>query len=99
MFIYYRVLGLVANVALCINMLCLLALLTSLGATLTLPGVAGIILTIGMAVDANVIIYERLKEEFKKRVLPFAIRAGWLPLCPLGHLRCEYHHGYCVCGF
>ena len=66
MLLYYRTLGLVANAALCMNMLCLLALLTSLGATLTLPGVAGIILTIGMAVDANVIIYERLREELKK---------------------------------
>ena len=78
MFIYYRVLGLVANVALCLNMLCLLALLTSLGATLTLPGVAGIILTIGMAVDANVIIYERLKEELRKgSSLVLAVRDGY----------------------
>ena len=78
MFIYYRVLGIVANLALCMNMLCLLALLTSLGATLTLPGVAGIILTIGMAVDANVIIYERLKEELKKgSSLLLAVRDGY----------------------
>ena len=78
MFLYYRVLGFVANVALCLNMLCLLALLTSLGATLTLPGVAGIILTIGMAVDANVIIYERLKEELKKgSSLLLAVRDGY----------------------
>ncbi len=75
---YYRILGLVANVALCMNMLCLLALLTSLGATLTLPGVAGIILTIGMAVDANVIIYERLKEELKKgSAFLLAVRDGY----------------------
>ena len=78
MLLYYRVLGLVANVALCMNMLCLLALLTSLGATLTLPGVAGIILTIGMAVDANVIIYERLKEEIKKgSAIMLAVRDGY----------------------
>ena len=78
MLFYYRTLGLVANVALCMNMLCLLALLTSLGATLTLPGVAGIILTIGMAVDANVIIYERLKEELKKgSALMLAVRDGY----------------------
>lgn len=78
MFLYYRALGLVANLALCLNMLCLLALLTSLGATLTLPGVAGIILTIGMAVDANVIIYERLREELKKgSAMAMAIRDGY----------------------
>ena len=78
MLLYYRTLGLVANVALCMNMLCLLALLTSLGATLTLPGVAGIILTIGMAVDANVIIYERLKEELRKgSALMLAVRDGY----------------------
>ena len=78
MLLYYKTLGLVANAALCMNVLCLLALLTSLGATLTLPGVAGIILTIGMAVDANVIIYERLKEELKKgSSLILAVRDGY----------------------
>ena len=78
MLLYYRVLGVVANLALCMNMLCLLSLLTSLGATLTLPGVAGIILTIGMAVDANVIIYERLKEELRKgSSLALAVRDGY----------------------
>ena len=78
MFIYYRILGLVANLALCMNILCLLALLTSLGATLTLPGVAGIILTIGMAVDANMIIFERLKEELRKgSSIMLAVRDGY----------------------
>ncbi len=78
MFLYYRTLGIVANVALCMNILLLLALLTSLGATLTLPGVAGIILTIGMAVDANVIIYERLKEELKKgSSIALAVKDGY----------------------
>ncbi|MCB0385358.1 MAG: protein translocase subunit SecD [Bdellovibrionales bacterium] len=66
MVIYYRGLGVVANIALCLNVLFLLAILTSLGATLTLPGVAGIALTIGMAVDANIIIFERIKEELRK---------------------------------
>ena len=66
MLIYYRGLGVVANVALTLNVLFLLAILTSLGATLTLPGVAGIALTIGMAVDANIIIFERIKEELRK---------------------------------
>ena len=78
MFIYYRVLGVVANFALCMNILFLLAILTSLGATLTLPGVAGIILTIGMAVDANVIIYERLREELRKgSSMALAVRDGY----------------------
>ena len=78
MLLYYRMLGVVANLALCMNMLCLLSLLTSLGATLTLPGVAGIILTIGMAVDANVIIYERLKEELRKgSSLALAVKDGY----------------------
>ena len=78
MFIYYRLLGVVANFALCMNILFLLAILTSLGATLTLPGVAGIILTIGMAVDANVIIYERLREELRKgSSMGLAVRDGY----------------------
>ena len=78
MLFYYRLIGLVANMALCMNILCLLALLTSLGATLTLPGVAGIILTIGMAVDANVIIYERLREELRKgSAILLAVRDGY----------------------
>jgi preprotein translocase subunit SecD len=66
MLLYYGVLGLVAATALGLNVVCLLALLTGLGATLTLPGIAGIILTMGMAVDSNVIIFERIKEEFRK---------------------------------
>jgi len=60
---YYRWLGLVADAALILNMLILLSALRAFGATLTLPGIAGIILTIGMTVDANVIIFERIKEE------------------------------------
>ncbi|WP_341790273.1 protein translocase subunit SecD [Rickettsia endosymbiont of Polydrusus tereticollis] len=62
----YGVLGLFANIALSIAMLYILALLSLFQATLTLPGIAGIILTIGMAVDANVLIYERIKEELRK---------------------------------
>tara|TARA_B100000959_G_scaffold203058_1_gene212619 strand:- start:1004 stop:2173 length:1170 start_codon:yes stop_codon:yes gene_type:complete len=61
----YRFLGIVANTALIINLLLLLGMLTILEATLTLPGIAGIILTVGMAVDANVLIYERIKEEMR----------------------------------
>jgi protein-export membrane protein SecD len=63
MLLYYRGAGLIANIAVGLNVAFLLALLAAFGATLTLPGIAGIILTIGMAVDANVIIYERIREE------------------------------------
>ena len=63
MFLKYRFLGIIANLALIINLILLLGILTILEATLTLPGIAGIILTVGMAVDANVLIFERIKEE------------------------------------
>jgi len=62
----YRVFGLIANIALVTNLFLLVGVLTLFGATLTLPGIAGIILTVGMAVDANVLIFERIKEEIKK---------------------------------
>ena len=65
MFYKYRVFGLIANTALIANLLMLVGVLTILEATLTLPGIAGIILTVGMAVDANVLIFERIKEELK----------------------------------
>jgi preprotein translocase subunit SecD len=65
MLAYYRVFGLIANVALVLNLILLSALLSLLGATLTLPGIAGIVLTVGMAVDANVLIYERIREELR----------------------------------
>jgi preprotein translocase subunit SecD len=78
MMFFYGFMGAIATVALGLNIICLLALLTGLGATLTLPGVAGIILTMGMAVDANVIIFERIKEEFKKgSSLKLAIADGF----------------------
>ena len=62
----YRIFGLIANIALITNLFLLIGVLTLFGATLTLPGIAGIILTVGMAVDANVLIFERIKEEIKK---------------------------------
>ena len=65
MFIRYKIFGLIANVALIVNLFLLVGILTIFEATLTLPGIAGIILTVGMAVDANVLIYERIKEELK----------------------------------
>jgi preprotein translocase subunit SecD len=65
MSIYYKVFGLIANFSLIFNMAVLVALLSMIQATLTLPGIAGIVLTMGMAVDANVLIYERIKEEMR----------------------------------
>ncbi|MDC0455905.1 protein translocase subunit SecD [Candidatus Pelagibacter sp.] len=66
MFIKYKIFGLIANITLLINLFFLVGILTLFEATLTLPGIAGIILTVGMAVDANVLIFERIKEECKK---------------------------------
>jgi len=78
MFALYRILGLVANLALILNMLIVFAALNVFGAVLTLPGFAGIILTIGMTVDANVIIFERVKEERRTGKSPLsAVRAGF----------------------
>ena len=65
MFVKYKIFGLITNVTLIINLFILLGILTLFEATLTLPGIAGIILTVGMAVDANVLIFERIKEELK----------------------------------
>jgi len=66
LFVYYRAMGMVAASSIVVNILCLLALLAAFGATLTLPGIAGIALTVGFAVDANVLIQERIKEELAK---------------------------------
>jgi len=78
MAIYYRVFGLVANVALTFNLVLLVAVLSLLQATLTLPGIAGIVLTVGMAVDANVLIFERIREEIRLGNTPQAsIFAGY----------------------
>ncbi|MEO7298500.1 MAG: protein translocase subunit SecD, partial [Verrucomicrobiota bacterium] len=63
MLVYYMLAGLVANVALILNLIILLGVMCSIGTTLTLPGIAGVVLTIGMAVDANVLIFERIREE------------------------------------
>ena len=74
----YRTFGLFANLALMINMVFIVAVLTTIGATLTLPGIAGIVLTIGMAVDANVIIFERIKEEIRRKKNTFdAVKNGY----------------------
>ena len=72
MYLIYGIFGIFANLALIFNLLILLAILTLIKATLTLPGIAGIVLTIGMAVDANVLIFERIKEEIKHGLSPIA---------------------------
>ena len=78
MAIYYKVFGLVADLVLVANVVLLTALLSMMHASLSLPGIAGIILTVGIAVDANVLIYERVREELRKGVSPqAAIRAGF----------------------
>lgn len=79
MWTYYRKLGLLANIALIVNLMLLVALMSFIGATLTLPGIAGIVLTLGMAVDANVLIYERIREEIDAAALSVrdAVRAGF----------------------
>jgi preprotein translocase subunit SecD len=75
---YYRKFGMIANLALVLNMVLIIAALSMLQATLTLPGIAGIVLTIGMAVDANVLIYERIREEIRFGNTPqAAIHAGF----------------------
>ncbi|RUR08501.1 protein translocase subunit SecD [Legionella sp. km772] len=78
MLVYYRVFGMIANFALLLNLILLVALLSIIDATLTLPGIAGIVLTVGMAVDANVLIYERIREELRHGLSPqAAIHAGY----------------------
>jgi preprotein translocase subunit SecD len=78
MLIYYRVFGLFANISLIANLIILTAAMSAIGATLTLPGIAGIVLTLGMAVDANVLIFARIREELKNSVSPqTAISAGF----------------------
>ncbi|MGW8247061.1 MAG: protein translocase subunit SecD [Acidiferrobacterales bacterium] len=78
MIVYYRVFGLIANIALLCNVVLIVAILSIVQATLTLPGIAGILLTVGMAVDANVLIFERIREELRNGNTPQAsIAAGY----------------------
>ncbi len=78
MILYYRVFGVAAVIALTTNLILLVACMSLLGATLTLPGIAGIVLTVGMAVDANVLIFARIREELARRMSPqMAINAGF----------------------
>ena len=78
MLLYYKAFGMFANIALACNLLLLVAVMSLLGATLTLPGIAGIVLTVGMAVDANVLIFSRIREELKGGMSPqSAIYSGY----------------------
>lgn len=78
MLIFYRLFGLIANIALALNLVIMIAIMSILGSSLTLPGIAGIVLTIGMAVDANVLIFERIREELALGIKPkSAIVAGF----------------------
>ncbi len=90
MLIYYNTSGWIANIALILNLLFTIGVLTGLGATLTAPGIAGLVLTIGMAVDTNVLIYERIKEELSRgKIYTQAIADGYrrsLPPVLDGHI-------------
>ena len=77
MTLYYRVFGLAANVSLFLNLVLITGIMSLLGATLTLPGIAGIVLTVGMAVDANVLIFARIREELKEKDPQSAIHDGF----------------------
>ena len=78
MMLYYGVMGFIADLALAMNLVLIVAILSLLGATLTLPGIAGIVLTVGMAVDANVLIFERIREELRRGMgVQASIHAGY----------------------
>jgi preprotein translocase subunit SecD len=78
MIVYYRLSGVIADFALVLNLLCLIGALSALNATLTLPGIAGIVLTIGMGVDSNVLIFERIREELRSgKAVRLAIDGGY----------------------
>ncbi len=77
MTLYYRIFGIAANISLIINLILITGIMSLLGASLTLPGMAGIVLTVGMAVDANVLIFSRIREELKEKDPQTAIRDGF----------------------
>jgi len=78
MIFYYKVFGFIANLAVLLNLILIASIMSILSATLTLPGIAGIVLTIGMAVDANVLIFSRIREELKRKLKPLeAITSGY----------------------
>jgi len=78
MAVYYRMMGMIADIALLINLILIVAIMSLLGGVLTFPGIAGLVLTIGMAVDGNVLILERIREELRKGIsIQKAIHAGY----------------------
>ena len=77
MIVYYKAFGVIADICLTMNMIVLVAIMSLLGATLTLPGIAGVVLTVGMAVDANVLIFSRIREELKRAAPTVAIQNGY----------------------
>jgi preprotein translocase subunit SecD len=78
MALYYRLFGVIADAALFLNLILIVAIFSILGVTMTLPGVAAMVLTVGLAVDANVLIYERIREELRNGISPqAAIRIGY----------------------
>jgi protein-export membrane protein SecD len=78
MILFYGIFGFIANIALFVNIAIIISFLSMLGATLTLPGIAGIVLTMGMSVDANVLIFERIKEELSsKKSLLASVEQGF----------------------
>ena len=90
--LYYRLAGVFANLALLLNLVIISGALAAFQATLTLPGIAGIILTIGMAVDANVLIFERVREEHQDGQDAVRRRGGWLRQGYPDHFGRQYHH-------
>ena len=92
MFVTYGLFGLFANIALAVHVILIFALMSLLGSTLTLPGIAGIVLTIGTAVDSNVLIYERIREEAQARPLDDLLARGGLPAGLRHHHRFQRHH-------
>ena len=91
MIVSYGIFGVFANIALVVHVVLIFALMSLLGATLTLPGIAGIVLTIGTAVDSNVLIYERIREEFAARALDDLGAGGGLPARLRHHHRLQRH--------
>ncbi len=102
MVIWYKLFGLIANVALLGNLVIIVGVMSLIpGATMTLPGIAGIVLTVGMAVDANVLIFERIREDLRRGLSPRqAIEEGYARIHH--HYRCQHYHPDCggdsVCG-
>jgi len=90
--VYYKVFGLIADLALLFNVIILVALMSILQATLTLPGIAGIVLTVGMAVDANVLIFERIREELRNGSTPQAAIYSGYEKGFFYHRRLQHHH-------